>query len=60
MSKIIVRTLEGVIRSLIFHSSTNEIIGAVGDHYFISDRKELIYEVPEGHSLVDVEMTADE
>ena len=58
MSKIIVRTVEGVIRSFIFHSP-KQVIGSVGDHYTNADLKEFTYEVPEGHTLVDVEMTAD-
>ena len=58
MSKIIVRTVEGVIRSFIFHS-LEQIIGSVDSHYTNPDMKELTYKVPKGHTLVDVEMTAD-
>jgi hypothetical protein len=60
VSKVIVRTTHGVIRTIIFVSSTSLTIGAVGGSHKDAKTEEKCYFVPNKQSLVGMEMIADE
>lgn len=60
VSKVIVRTTHGVIRTIIFVSSTSLTIGAVGGSHKDAKTEEKCYCVPNKQSLVGMEMIADE
>ena len=54
-----VRSTQGVIKTVIFYSTAKETIGAVGSSLKDAE-SEKTYTVPPGHSLVGIEMDADE